>query len=272
MADESVKTDKSNSTPTPTLQGVQVGDKVYGPQEVEAMIIQQNAVKAELEQLAVVKETVAKYGIDPQTFVANAEGAFSVMSRLIDEGIIDQQGKVVEKGSKSEVSSITSPTPSVSSIPNPALNALASVDALNARIQKMEQILESVDKTQASLIRSNLEKEIRSKHPVLDQDDMSRIVTIALKDRTKSIFDHAQDIATMKEKQKLQLRAEHAKEFGIDLNTFDENKLLEPTAGGGAGVLFKDKKFSFKKIDDPNAITPFQAAKRLLSLRLGGGN
>ena len=251
-------------------QGVKVGDKVYTPQDVEQLITATTQVQEKLNAMSVVEETVAKYGIDAQTFVTNAEGAFSVMSKLIDEGIIDQKGEVVAKASPSGAPPVQNNQPPRSLTPpsiQPAINALGNIEALEAKIGKIEKLVESIDKTQASVIRTNLERDILLKHPELSKEDIPKVISVALKDRSKNIFDHAATLADIRQGEKVRMREELAKEFGIDLKTFDENKLIEADGKGGAGVLFKDKKFSFRKGKDENTVTPFQAAKRLFNMQ-----
>lgn len=259
------------------FKGVKVGEKVYGPQDVEGILTQHATLQESLKELSVVKDTISKYGIDPQTFVTNAEGAFSLMSKLIDEGVIDNQGNLVGKKEGIKESAGQGDPEALLSLPQGDQNkqgaesvALAAINALSQKLDAISKTVESVDKTQSSIIRVNLEEKIRSKYPVLSPDDTSRVIATALRDRSKDVFTHAQIFAQAKSTEEAKLREKHAKEFGVDLKTFDENRIMDPGNDGGVSALLKGRKISFRKIKGEETITPSQAIKDFVKMRLGG--
>jgi hypothetical protein len=128
-------------------------------------------------------------------------------------------------------------------------------------IEKLGARVAAVDKTQGDMIRLNLEEKVVSKFPNLKPSDVSQVFGSAMQDRNKSLWEHAEIASKAKASTVSSLREEHAKEFGVDLSKFDENKLKEQKAGGGAGVLFEGKKFSFNaKHGDKDSVNPAKAA------------
>ena len=257
-----------NGTPGSTLptSAITIGDKTYTPQEVEQVLQQRAEMARELEQFSVVKETIGKYGVDTNTFITNAEGAFSVMSRLIDEGIIDAQGSLTKKPGESSAATppASGTTPPSSNSAGPAVDALASIGMLEEKVTKLLGLVEGLDKTQSSLIRSNLEKELTTRFPVLNKEDTSRVIAVALRDRSKDVFAHAEVLAKTRQEEQIALRLKFAEEFGVNLEEHDENKLLQSSPDKGAAALFNGKKFSFRKKE--GSMSPLQATKKLFTL------
>ena len=91
----------------------------------------------------------------------------------------------------------------------------------------------------------------------LNDEDVSRLLAIAGADRSKTLVQHAEEFSKKKIGDRASLRAEIAKEFGIDVTKFDANKLREQEAEGDIGALFKGKRFSFKK--DKDSLSPKEA-------------
>lgn len=266
--------DKKEEEPS----GLKVGDKTYTPQDVEQILAQQNILQTSLSELDSVKQAVSRYGIDPQTFVINAEGAFSVMSKLLDEGVIDNQGNVI--GKKEGVGKIEGgqgiggetfiPPKVATNNQGPDSVALAALEMLTQKLDAVSKTVESIDKTQSSIIRTNLEEKLRSKYPVLGPDDTSRVIATALRDRSKDVFTHAENFANAKTVELARLREEHAKEFGVDLKSFDENKIVDPGNDGGVSTMLKGRKISFRNIKGQETITPSQAIKDFMKMRFKG--
>ena len=139
------------------------------------------------------------------------------------------------------------------------------LDAMKALTEKVT----AVDKTQGDMIRINLEEKVMGKFPNLKPNDVSQVFGKAMDDRSKSLWDHAEAASKAKASNISALREEHAKEFGVNLEKFDENKLKEQGAEGGAGALFKGKKFSFDpKKEDADAVSPRQAAMEFIEAQV----
>lgn len=258
---------------------IQVDGKDYSVEDVQNIIKQGAAATQKAQEVAGVLAAAEKYGVDPETYIAQAEGAFGVMSQLIQDKVIDEKGNIL----KAAVEKPPAPEPggdddfmklfnlsagNTSDLKGADKVAAIVAKALGPQFEEMKKLGErvaAVDKTQGDMIRLNLQEKVMSKFPALKPSDVSQVFGSAMNDRSKSLWEHAEVLSNAKTAELGEMRKTHAKEFGIDITKFDENKLKEQEAGGGAGVLYKGKKFSFDvKKGDPDAVNPLKASMEYL--------
>ena len=241
VIDESGKSDETNAAGKIEVEG-----KSYSAEDVQNLVKMQASATQTMQEVAEIKAAAEKYGVDVETYLGQAEGAFGVMSQLIADKVIN-----LPAGEGKAPAGIDKIAAIVAKALGPQLE---SIEELGKRVA-------AVDKTQGDMIRLNLEEKVTTKFPNLKPNDISQVFGAAMQDRTKSLWEHAEAASKAKASSVSSLREEHAKEFGIDLSKFDENKLKEQKAGGGAGVLFEGKKFSFNpKKGDKDSVTPAKAA------------
>jgi len=258
---------------------IQVDGKDYSVEDVQNIIKQGQSATQKAQEVAGVLAAAEKYGVDPETYVAQAEGAFGVMSQLIADKVIDEKGNILKatvqktpekdpEGDDDLMKLFNLPAGDTSSLKGADKIAAIVSKALGPQfdeIKKLGERVAAVDKTQGDMIRLNLQEKVMAKFPVLKPSDVSQAFGSAMNDRSKSLWEHAEALANVKTAELASLRTTHAKEFGIDLTKFDENKLKEQEAGGGAGVLFKGKKFSFDpKKGDTDSVSPLKASMEFL--------
>jgi len=198
------------------------------------------------------------------------------MSQLIADKVIDEKGNTI-KAQKKESTNDKNLEGEVdldklfnlSGGDTKGLKGVDKVAAIVAKalepqlegIKKLGERVAAVDKTQGDMIRLNLEEKVMSKFPNLKPSDVSQVFGSAMQDGSKNLWEHAEAKSKEKEVEMNSLREVHAKEFGVDLEKFNENKLKEQDAGGGAGVMFKGKKFSFNaRHGDKDVVSPAKAA------------
>jgi len=252
---------------------IEVDGKEYSAEDVKNILAQGATATQKAQEVAGVKAAAEKYGVDLETYMGQAEGAFGVMSELISAGIIDEKGNVIKKEEKGtpikepegdELAKLFGLPPGDTKVTGAAKIAEIVQRALAPQLGEITKLAErvaAVDKTQGDMIRLNLEKEVGGKYPALKSHDISQVFARAMNDRSKSLWEHAEAVNAVRSAELASTRAIHAKEFGVDLTKFDENKLKEQEAGGGAGVIFKGKKFSFNaKKGDEKAVNPRSAA------------
>jgi len=269
-------------------QGIVIGDKTYTPEEVAQIVAQQKELEQKVAKYADVDKALSRYEMDPKGFIEHADGAFAVLSELIDKKVIDEKGNVLiqpgtppakDKGNEmDDLAALLGQQGSGNqdgdnALPPAAAKALQSISTLEEKLDKVVNTLSKLDETQADIIRVNLQDKIMAKHDILEEKDVSAILGIAMKDRTKDVYAHAEDYAKQKKERLDQMKAEWAKELGIDLKRYNENKLLESGPQGGASILTKGKKLAFRgrgRGDD--VVTPLQATMEYLSrVREQGG-
>ena len=230
--------------------------KMFTVADVTNLISQQASATQKTQQVSSVLKACEKFGLEPDAFVDQAQGAFSVISDLIEKGLVDEKGNLVEKKGGTGIN-----FPSAGNS-----NALPAEDKLVGLVAKaLEPIIKKLgvlEQDQTQLTRLRISDSVKGKFKNLEDTDISKLFAVAGNDRSKTLMQHAEEISKQKVKEHSNLRGEFAKEFGVDLTRFDANKLNEQSADGGAGALFQGKKFSFKKKE--GAITPKEATAEYL--------
>ena len=262
---------------------VKVGEKEYAPEELQTALSKAAAaeeLQGKLEGYSKVDEFCTKYGLDIDGLVENADGAFTLVSKLVDEKIIDQSGKVIQKreepkakdqssGSRDEGEDFLKALLSGDSKGlkgEEKLMAIAS-KALGPQLDKLSKQLEEVVGVQTGMLRQGWQEKIQGKYPNLDEDDVARVFRLASENPKVSLWDCAEKVNSRKSEVLGTLRKKHAAEFGVNLDEFDQNKLKEAQGGEGSGsaVMFQGKKFSFrKKPGDKDVVTPLEASREYL--------
>ena len=233
--------------------------KEFTPDDVTNLVKQQASATQKTQAVASVLQACDKYGVDPDTYLNQAEGAFSVVTNLINEGIIDNEGKLVKKE--------PDPKPKVEPPPDTPLKVgadAATAKALEAIASKIDTIgsrIEKVEEGHSSLLQISIENQIKGKHPDFTSEDVSRVLGTAAADPTKDLWQHADTYSKAKTANESALEKKYAEKFGIDLEKFNA---LNQQDGRAASAVIEGKKISF----DPrkkDAISPKQAMKEFIA-------
>ena len=276
MPEKDGSSSKSGSDGTKAGEGtLTVGDKTYGVKDVENLIAMQKSATEKTQTVAEILGAAEKYKISPAEYLSQSEGAFAVISQLIDEGVIDQQGKLVKKTGSDEGQGTKSVEELIASLQGTAkldgqgepTSEDKMLGVINKALKSFEdgisKRLEGIENTQSDQIRLNVQDRLKLKHKDLTDDDVSKVFGLAMNDRKKSVWQHAEDVAKEREGRKADLRKGYAKEFGVNLEEFDRNKLKEQDAKGGASAIFPGKKFSFRNKGE-GFVDPGKAAGEFL--------
>lgn len=277
----------SDSEENNVVYKVIIGDKEYTADDVQNLLDQQESATKKTQKVAAILSAAQKYGVDVETYLSQAEGAFDVLGRLIKAKVIDEKGNVVEKKEEPSASGKENPQPadddlmklfniepsgdskSLTGADKIAAIALKALEPTVGEIKKIAERVGAIDKTQSEMIRLQLQERILEKFPKLTANDVSQVFASAMNDKSKDLWQHADEKNKVKLAELDGIRKEHAKEFGVDLEKFDENKLKEQNADGGAGALFKGKTFSFNASEgDENVVDPSKAASEYIERSL----
>lgn len=236
--------------------------KEFEAKDVENLLAQQAGVTQKAQSIATIIDAAKKYGLDPEDYVGHAEGAFSVMNKLMDDGVIDKEGNLVATG---ETSVVKKEDPSKVTPLQPKVGQSEDLSIITKALETIQTKMEGLEKDQVGMMRVNLEDKILAKHKELTSNDVSKLVGVAMNDPSKSIWQQAEEMVKVKGDAKGEVRKEFATEFGIDLEKWDANKILEQEAGGGAAAVLAGRKISFgAKRGDKDAVTPKQAMLELM--------
>jgi hypothetical protein len=263
-------------------QQIKVGDKTYTVDDVKGLVSQVSSNAKTVQDATKVLDAAKAYNLEPNEFLDQAIGGLTVVSNLIDSGIIDNEGKVIEKKPAS------SKEPGDKTTGNPELDKLLGIDtsegsppaasdktaaivakALGPIGEKLEGLgrqLGEVSDIQTSIIRDNFSTKLMAKFPGLTENDVSKVFATAARDKSKSIWDHAQAMVETNEQGRVAIEKAFAEKHDLNYEELtkepDENALKEPGAKGGAAPLPEGKKISFRPNRDPKTtITPLEASE-----------
>ena len=228
-------------------------DKTFKAEDIVNLVSQQASATQKTQQVSAVIKACEKFGLDPDAFVNQAEGAFSVIADLIEKGYVDEQGNILEK-------KVVKPDINFNQDLGNKGNNFSDdkVAAIVSRVlEPIAKKLGAIEQDQAQLTRLRISDSIKGNFKNLEDKDISQLFAVASHDRSKTLMQHAGEMSKAKDKGYLDTKRAIAKELGIDLDKFEANKLMEQDAKGGASAMFKEKQFSFKKGE--NKLTPREA-------------
>lgn len=251
--------------PLPTTLEIEIDGKKqsFDAEAVTNLVAQQAGATQKTQEVKEIVDAAAKYNLTPVEYIQQTEGAFAVISKLVDSKIIDDQGNVIVVEKKGDLPAGDPPPLPKPLVGEERTNAIVA-DALKSVVDPLKEGMKVLQEDNTKLIRAQLEMQVQGKHPTLSRDDISDLLVVASQDGKKNLMDHAQEMVERKKVGKAESRAEYAKEFNINLEEFDANKLREDDPGGGAAALFEGKKFSFdsrgKHSKDKNVVSPKNAS------------
>jgi hypothetical protein len=267
-----------SGTPIPEIVIEVDGEKkAFKADDVSALVAEHAAAAERAAAADKIVNAAKGYNLTPEQYLGHSEGAFQTLSKLQEDGVIkiDDEGKVIVNEKKTPVEP-EKPSPVTGHGITPELQA--QLDKLAPAVDALTEIQKKVERLegdQTGIMRESLSRRIMEKHSSLDNSDVAKLLSVAMKDQTKDIWGHAEELVETKKQGAANARAQYAKEFGIDLVEFDANKVREQDAKGGGGVaasVVKGKKISFDaKKSDTNAVTPRQAALEYLTRVEAGG-
>lgn len=224
-------------------------EKVFSAEDVLNLVKQRAAVTQRSQAVAPLLRVLDKYGIDAETYTTQAEGALAVVGRLIEQGIIDEQGNVIEKKQVDQTKS--SPGEfggfDVGGRSSEEKTMKIVEAALGKYLGPIAKRLEAMEEDQLALLRESTSNRIRAIYPHFSEQNVSELFARAAKDSKMSLLEHAKLFDKELADRNEALEATIAKKYGLDLGEL-RNKLKEQSAEGGAMAAFEGKKFSFRNV------------------------
>lgn len=260
------KVEKAEGTLT-----IKVGeeDKTITSADVQELMAKHTGLQKKVEGLANFEKILDRYGVDTDTYIKHSEGAIAIASKLIEEGIIDAQGRLVQK--KEAPPQKESP----SFYAKKDQSSDEKVDEIAAKaLGPLADKIRKIEETQARLVEWDMRNRLAKKHPDLSEEDMDGVFDTAFRDRTKTLSQHAEAFSQSRGQRLAELRKQHAKEFGVNLEEFDkkraDDKDRKEKGIDDLSYLVQDKKLSFDTSGDGKKISPKQAAVEFFKRNLGG--
>lgn len=241
---------------------IKVGDEVktFTPQEVATQLEKAGNLQKAMEGLSGYQKVLTQYGVNSDEYIQNSEAAFQIMNTLIERGIIDEQGNPIEKKTDGKGESKDKNIPGFTFADDGRKDK--QLETIGKALQTMSQKLEQLEEGQSSIYRRNIKRDVMAQHPNLNSDDdVSKLLAIAQRDKSKSFWDHAADMSKEKEANEKQMEKGYVKstvealvkagvipEGKIDMTKLEEldlNSLKEQNPMGGSPT-YEGKKFLFK--------------------------
>ena len=268
----------------PTQIEITVGGetKVFSAEEVATAVGKAGSLDTMNEQFAGFKKVLAQYEINPEEYLRNSEASFALMNQLIEQGVIDEQGKVVEKkpGDGLPIKPVVPP------LAGDDGKVTKSQQIILDALTKVGERMEKLEDGQSNIYRRNIERDVKAIHSNLNSDDISRILAKAQADRSQSFWDHAKVAADKKTVEDGQVALNHAKstiellvkvgalEKGkIDLEKLDlaalekQDPSKEPPVHEGKKFMFASRQRKLGKLSDGEFTLPGDAMKEMLDKR-----
>ena len=215
-------------------------------------------------KLKVVQDFMTKYNLDPEGFVENADGAFTLVNKLIEDGVIDTSGKLLvgkgkpkgegEKGDGDfsledllKGKAVKDKDDTKGLIGEEKLAALVA-KAIGPTMTAMNKSLEEVTLVQTNMLRGQWEAKLQGAFPNLTTDDVRKVFSEAAVRPKDGLLEIAKELSDRKSTERGTLEKELAAKWGVNLEEFKTaNDLKEKGSEGGAAVMFQGKKFTLSK-------------------------
>lgn len=258
-------------------QKIKVGEKEYSADDVQNLLtrISSDSDKAQAAQR--ILDVAAKFDMNPEEFAQQSVGALNVINDLITKGVIDTSGKLVEKkegkpGGPSDDDPLKDflgggggqPTgeDKVTEIVSKALGSFQ--EKMTKQIGEIGTKIKGLEDLQSSMIRKDYQKDIQDKYPNLDGDDVSKVFGAAMKDDSKTLWEHAKEASEAKQVKEVEIAKKWAADHGFDYDQVvkDANDLKEMgPEGGGAAAIVGERKISFRRKGE-GYVSPLEATQQ----------
>jgi len=238
-------------------QKIRVGEKEYSAADIGNLVADSAAATQKAQEAAKVIETAKAYGLSPEDFAQQAIAGLTVVSSLIDKGVINNQGELVappktksKEDEGDELEDIFNLKPAKKKTGDDALQTAVAkaLEGINSRLNDFGKQIQGVSELQTGLIHSTYEKEIIAKFPTLDKEDVNKVFALAKGDRTKTVWDHAKAVAEAKGQTISSIQRAFAEKHGLNYEDLVKAKELneQGAKGGFHPLIAEGKKISFK--------------------------
>jgi hypothetical protein len=229
--------------------------KSFTPEQIAQSLEKAGNLEKTVESLTGFQKVLTQYGVTPDEYLRNSEAAFAMANSLIEQGIIDQDGNVIKKKAEEPK---PKPTPGFG-FPSGG-EGDKKLDTVMKALTQISNKVKDLDENQTLLYRRNIQQDVKAVHPELENEDVSALLALAQRDKSKGFWDHAKDFAQEKSAKNLQIEKSYVKstvealvkigaikEGSVDLEKLDSLDLntLKEQDPAGAAPVYEGKKFMF---------------------------
>lgn len=268
---------------SPTQIQITIGDetKIMSAEEVTLAVSKAGELEATNAQFAGFKKVLIQYGINPEEYLRNSEASFALMNQLIEQGVIDEEGKVIEKKIKDALPGV----PVIPVIPDEEKVAKSTQVVLDA-LTKVGERMTKLEDGQSNIHRRNISRDVKAVYSNLSDDDVSKALAKAQGDRSVDFWDHVKVVSEEKTAKEGQVALTHAKdtikllvkvgaleEGKVDLEKLDLAALEKfdpkdtPPVHEGKKFMFGSRQRKLGKTKDGEFTLPGDGMKEMLDSR-----
>lgn len=265
----------------PTQIQITVGDetKMLSAEEVALAVSKASELDVTNAQFAGFKKVLTQYGINPEEYLRNSEASFALMNQLIEQGVIDDQGKVIEKKIKDGLPVVPPVVPDEGKVTKSQQVVLDVLTKVGDRITKLED-------GQSNIHRRNISRDVKAVYSNLTDDDVSKALAKAQGDRSIDFWDHVKVVSEEKTAKEGQVALAHAKntiELLVKVGALDKGKVDlekldlaalenykpedEPPVYEGKKFMFGSRQRKLGKTGDSEYTLPGDGMKEMLDKR-----
>jgi len=265
----------------PTQIQITIGNetKMLSAEEVTTAVRKAGELDVTNEQFAGFKKLLIQYGINPEEYLQNSEASFALMNQLIEQGVIDDQGRVIEKKIKDVL-------PVIPVVPGDDRKVTKSQQIIFDALTKVGERMDKLEDGQSNIYRRNISRDVKAVYPNLTDDDISKSLAKAQADRSVDFWDHVKAVSKEKTAKEGQVALDHAKntiallvkvgaleEGKVDLEKLDlaalenYNPADEPPVYEGKKFMFASRQRKLGKTGDPEFTLPGDGMKEMLDKR-----
>lgn len=234
---------------------IKIGEetKVFKAEDVAHVLEKSGKLEKTVESLSNFQKVLTQYGVNSDEYLRNSEAAFALANSLIQKGVIDEQGNIIEKkgggGGEEEKKKFFAAGGDT--------GTSKQLEVIAKALQTLGSKVEQIEEGQSNLFRRNISRDVKALHPNLNDDDVSKLLAKAQADKTKGFWDHTQVFAqektagekaqkqvVVKEVVEILTKAGIIPEGKVDLAKLDLNALKEQSPEG-APPVYEGKKFMF---------------------------
>jgi hypothetical protein len=238
--------------------------RTFTAADVQNLLNQQASATQKSQQAKAILDSAERYGLSVDDYLANAEGSFNVMTKLLDQGIIDEKGNVVQAEPKQKSEEPRQPQTQTDPLPKGRMD----LDEKKLRVilepllQPLVDEMKTNRKDTVTLMRLRIGDQLQSKFPELTDADLSTVFAQAEREPKADLVDIAKGLVDDKLQRKAELKAEVAKELGLNPEELEKQRAFEQDPEGGMMAGYEEKQFSFKR--GKERANPKQAMKEFI--------
>lgn len=245
-----------------------VGEKEYTAKDVENLLARETSLTQESQKVAALRNAAEKYGVSVEDYVTNADGALGIAAQLIEDGVIDNRGKLIKKEEKPDKDHVDPLTIGHQQAQSKEDGRLAG---LIKAVEEQNKTIEELRKDNTNVLKLGLKRDIMIQHPELTENETLAVLDRLHENPRKSVWDHAKEAVENKKTLERATEESYAKKFGIDIEQWRKRNDKTTQGNEGASAIVGEKKLVFghrkNKYDKDKTASPKEALMNLMRER-----